>query len=245
MHNAVAGQEFAQWLGETHPQVYQAVFAHTMRRGLHGLGDDTTDDGSDFSDPTLQDVSVDTDNLDYVVGSSESDVADALPLFDTPLNSAGGGISTSAGPSSTTGIPAQTAVVASTVSTPAMATAVAQLGTAVLTAIAAPQIAAAQAQVLQANAQRAAAGQSPIPISYVTGANGQLVPVYNTGTGTSILPTSLQQSIAAGTSVPITLPTGETGYTLTSNTLSSLLGSNSIWLVLGAIALGLLMLEQS
>lgn len=236
-----AGQEFAQWLGETHPQVYQALFAHAMRRGLSGLGDDSTD----FSDPTLQDISVDTDNLDYVVGSSESDIADALPLFDTPLNSAGGGISTSTGPSSTTGVPAQTATVGQFLSSPAGVTAIAQLGTAVLNSVTTANIAQAQAAVIQANAQRAAAGVSPVPVSYVTNAAGQLVPVYNTGTASSILPPVLQQAIAGGTSVPVTLPSGETGYTLTSNTLSSLLGSNTIWLVLGALALGLLLLEQS
>lgn len=238
-----ASQELAQWLGETHPQLYDALFAHALRNGaraLSGLGDVGDDFGlSDFT-PQLQDVSIDQDNLDYVDASSMGDIADALPLFDDPV-----GGTQSVPVSSQGSVTSSTQSVGQYLTSGPGLTAIANLGTAVLNAVATTQVAKAQMAVVQAQAQRAQNGQSPLPITYVEGPNGQVIPVYNTGNGTEILPSALQGAINGGYSQPVNLPGGGVGYTLNSNTLSSLFGSNSIWLVLGAMALGLVLLTGS
>lgn len=241
MSRARAAIEFAQWLSETHPQVYQAAYgaAHSARTAHRNLGDVGDDFGlSDFT-PQLQDISVDLDNLDYVEASSMSDIADALPLFDlTGTQSVP--VSSSQGVSG-----GSTASVGQYLTSPVGVATIANLGTAVLNAVTSTQVARAQVAVMQAQAQRAQQGLSPVPVTYVQGPNGQVIPVYNTGNGTQILPSALQGAINGGYSQPITLPDGSMGYTLQSDTLSSLLGSNSIWLVLGLMALGLVLLTGS
>lgn len=248
-NRAQASSEFAQWLGEVHPEVYEAVFARAIASGantkrMNGFGffGDDSDLGADFSDvtsdftpdvsePALQDISVDTGNVDYVIGSSMGDAADALPIF-APISSAqapAGGVTGSAN------------TVGQWITSAAGVSAVVNLGTAVLNTVATVDAAKTQMAVIQAQAARAQTGQSPYPISYVTNAAGQLVPVYNTSP-TSVLPTAISNAIGSGGAVPIN---NGTAYALSSNTLSSLFsGNSSLLLLLGGAALLLLLLTE-
>lgn len=245
-----AAQQFGQWLGTVHPEIYQAVYAHVMTHGsgakgsnrsqsLRGLGDDDFDTeygSADFSDPALTDISVDTDNLEYVEASSEGDAADALPLFDSPSSPISQGASS---------VTSSTAKVNNSLTSPSVVTAIANLGVAVLKTVATVDVAHAQMAVVNAQAQRAQQGQSPAPISYIQGPNGQMIPVYDTGMASGTIPSSLEQAIASGQSQAVTLPDGSTGYTLNSSTLSSVLGSNSsLLLIAGGALLLLLALSQ-
>jgi len=94
--------------------------------------------------------------------------------------------------------------------------------------------------VIQSQAQRAAAGLSPAPITYSQDANGNLIPVYNTGTN-SYMPADLESAIASGRAHAITLPDGSIGYAMDSSTLHSVLNLSSVpwwaWALAGGILL--------
>jgi hypothetical protein len=91
-----------------------------------------------------------------------------------------------------------------------------------------------QTQVLNSQLSRAAQGQAPNPITYVTGANGQLIPVYNTsalagvGVYPSNMPVALQSAISSGQSQLVTLPNGSTGYTIPQSIFGALGMSTSL-----------------
>lgn len=249
MNRTAAGMAFAQWLGETHPEVYETLFAQAIAGGANarykaGLGSLGDDGGYDWSaldvSPALQDIQVDTGNLDYVVGSSMSDIADALPLFDVP---AGGGTSSSvvSSPSRSSGggITGAIGSVGNWLTSTQGLNAIANLGVATLNTVVGVQAAKAQMAVVQAQAQRALNNQAPLPITYVQGANGQMVPVY-VGDGTQLIPPALQAAINSGAAQQMVLPNGQYGYTLPQNTLSSLLGGNT-GILLALLAGGVLL----
>jgi hypothetical protein len=243
--------EFAQWIEQEHPQLFNVLYSTAVRRGaysrtaqLHGFGDDDDSSGIDLSltsdgidpdlsnfTPQLQDVDVSISN-DVVSSSSIVSTpdpgSDASPVSDT----AGSSIANAADS------------VGSWLVSGAGLTALANVTTAVFRAQAASTTAQMQQQVLQAQAARAIAGQSPLPITYATNSAGQLVPVYSTASG-AVIPPSVTSSIASGGAYPVTLPDGSTGYALTSSTLSSLLStftSNPLYLLIG---LGVLFLALS
>ena len=237
MNRIQASAAFAQWLESTHPELYEALFAHAVSRGLRGFGDDPSDLGLDFSDPAaqaaLQDMPVDTGNLDYVTASAYGDAVDALPgdltssISNNPI-------------SSSQGVTGSTSSVGNWLTSPQGLTAMANVGAATLNTLATAQMAKTQMAVIQAQAQRAIQGQSPVPVSYITNAQGQHVPVY---VGQQI-PTSISAASGNGTARPVTLPNGTTGYTLSSPALTSLFGgSNLIWVLL--LAAGLLVAVAS
>jgi hypothetical protein len=235
-----AANEFAQWLGDTHPEVYEALFAQAMRAhaGLSGLGDVQDEFGiSDFTPDTLDAVNVDTGNLDYVEASAYGDAVDALP---GGLENLTGGTSSSSPVSSTQGVTGAVSSIGNWLTSPSGLTAIANLGTAVLNTVATTQVAKTQMAVIQAQAQRASQNQSPLPVTYIQGANGQQVPVYVVGAGQQV-PASIVSAIGNGTAQQVQLSNGSVGYTLNSSSLSSLLGGNNL-LIVGLIAGGLLLL---
>lgn len=87
----------------------------------------------------------------------------------------------------------------------------------------------AQSAILDLQLQRAQAGQPAAPIAYTYGAQDQPIPVY---TGSTPLPALGQQ---------MSLPSGQTGYTITPQALNALSPSfiqkYGLWLGAGAVAL--------
>jgi hypothetical protein len=239
-----AADQFAQWLGTVHPDIYAQLYAHAKSLGvgtrtLSGFGDDSTDpisadevtvtadapvDASSYSpDAPIQDIGVDTSSIDTSVISAPN-------VVTSPDSGSSGGVLSAL------------SSVGSWLVSPQGLTSLAQVGTAVLKVQQAQTVANAQLAVIQANAQRAAAGQSPVPISYVTDSTGHLVPVYETGSA-AVSPT-LETAIAQGRATAVTLPDGSTGYTLDQPTLNSLLGVSVPWYVWAAGALLLVLLAR-
>lgn len=252
---AQAGLQLAQWLQAEHPEVFEAVFAQAVRQGvtnrraqLRGFaGDDEYDHAFtvNLPEPVLQDIQIDTGNLEYVEASMYGDAMDALP---GGLESLDVGVMSStpvtASTSSSGGITGALASVGHWLTSAQGLTSLTQLGSAVLNTVATTQVAKTQMAVIQAQAQMASLGKSPAPITYMHDAKGNLVPVYAPGVSQQI-PTSITTAIGQGRSTPVTLPDGSTGYTLNSSTLSSVLGSHTGLVLAGAGLLLLLLLSGS
>lgn len=233
-----APQEFAAWLGKEHPDVYAQLYAHAKSQGvgsrrLSGFGQD---DGS--ADPISSDVV--TVSADVPVDTS-STYDPSAPIQDIGVDTSvisAPNVVTSPDSGSSGGVLSALADVGSWLVSPQGLTSLAQVGTAVLKVQQSQQVAQAQMAVIQANAQRAAAGKSPLPITYTTDATGHVVPVYETGSA-AVSP-QLEAAINAGQARAITLPDGSTGYTLDQPTLNSLLGVSIPWYV-WALAGGILL----
>lgn len=93
-----------------------------------------------------------------------------------------------------------------------------------------------QTAVLQAQIQRASVGGSPSPITYAVASNGQLVPVYAMSPGAA-LPAALAAAVQSGASQYVTTPDGVSGYTIPSNIVPALSGTQSLTSVLPWVAL--------
>lgn len=93
-----------------------------------------------------------------------------------------------------------------------------------------------QTAVLQAQVQRASSGGSPSPITYAVASNGQLMPVYAMRPGGS-LPVALAAAVQSGASQYVTTPDGVSGYTIPSNIVPALSGTQSLTSVLPWVAL--------
>jgi len=222
--------EFAQWLEEVHPEVFEALYARA-RKGLSGLGDGEIDlvDVTSSLDSALNDISF----------SAATDINAGLALQDFNLSEA---VSTPSVQVSPAGVTSSSGVLSSLESVGQWLTsksglnAMANIGTAVLKTQGAVDVAHAQMAVIQAQAARANTGVSPAPISYTRDAQGNLVPVYNTGTASGI-PADLETAIQQGRAHLVTLPDGSTGYTLDQPALSSVLGTalpSWLWIALAA-----------
>lgn len=210
-----AANEFAGWLESVHPDIYEVLYAQARQsRGLSGLGDDG-------EDPVLQEIPFDP-NADLPVQSVN--VATQSP-DDT---SSGWG----------SGILSALSSIGSWMVSPQGLTTLANVGTTVLKAQTAQTEANLKMAVIQANATRAAAGQRVIPITYTQNADGQTVPVYDTGT-MQMMPPELESAIQQGRAHPVTLPDGSAGYAIDAPTLTSLLHSTGIpvygWVILAVL----------
>lgn len=222
---STASDQFAVWLEKEHPDVYEILYAQAISQGagrLSGFGDDDSSDiisdyGQQYgdseptvtySDPTLQDVGF----LDNTTLSTPS-------VTDSPT-----------GTDSSGGILSALSNVGSWLVSAQGLTSVANVATAVLKVQQTQEVAQMQQQVIAQNAARAAAGQAPIPITYITGANGAVQPVYDTGT-MQTMPAQLEAALNAGQVQQVTLADGSVGYTVTPSVLSSLFGSAIPWYV--------------
>lgn len=233
-----ASAQLAQWIEREHPKLFTQLYSVAISKGvgttqqLHGFGDDFDFDASDFGSDSAPsfDLTSDTDSSFF------SSAADSTGNF---LSSAGSGLASAA-----------SSVGSWLVSAQGLNT-LANLGTAVLKTQATVANANLQSQVLQAQVQRAQAGQSPLPITYVQGSNGQPVPVYQTGTSADPyasvaagmqLPPALAQAVQNGQAQLVTLPDGSIGYTLNQGLLSQLtsgglLSNPFLWLIGGGLLL--------
>lgn len=230
--------EFGHWLGQTHPQVYEALFAHAIAQGAvrnTGLGDY---DFTSFSTPELQDIQIDTDTLNDITSSSWADATSAIASAVQSLPGGGSitrapaGAPSSSGGGFVTGLTSAIGSVGKWATSPQGLNSLSQLGTAVLGAVTSANVAKAQVATIQAQAARAQAGLNPAPISYDAYGN----PVYNTGMSNQQIPAALDAAIRNGTAHQVVLPDGSIGYTLDNNTLSSVLGTGLPWYVLAGIA---------
>lgn len=240
---STARAQLAMWIEQEHPELFQALYAAahaagTQSRGavLKGFGDDGTDDESWFnpatgSDPTLVPITLDTNTI-----SAPNITMDVTPDSGSAISSAWGGITNAA------------ESVGNWLVSPSGVNAVAQVGTAYFKTQGAIAQQQTQAQILQAQIQAAQQGQSPYPVTYVTNAAGQRVPVYVTQSPTGLLPGSygnaapqvpagLQVAIANGSAQPITLADGSVGYTITSSILSTLTSNPLLWLLAAGVLL--------
>lgn len=235
MKSDLPSQEFAQWLGATHPQVYEALFAHAVSNGAarSTLGDY---DFTSFSTPELQDIQIDTGALHDIESSSWSTVtsaiSDALTSWPVESSRQSAPAPSSGGGGFITGITSAIGSVGKWATSSQGLNSLTQLGTAVLGAVTTANVAKAQVAVIQAQAARAQAGLSPAPISYDSYGN----PVYNTGMSNQQMPAALEAAIRNGTAHQVVLPDGSIGYTMDNNTLSNVLGTGLPWYVLVGIA---------
>jgi len=242
-----AADQLAQWIEAQHPGLYAALHAQVANQlmrvraakaRLNGFGDDapgvttTFDDSSD--DTTSFDVSSSyTPATVDIATLSSSDLTDvpAFSLDSSPAVSSSLATTTDNSGSSfldslSSGIQSAASGVASFLASPGGLTAVAGLATAYFKLQTTKTNAAVQTQVLQAQLQRAGSGASPYPITYVTGANGQVIPVYATGGAPiSSLPIALQNAIATGQAQYVDAG-GVEGYTVPTNILGGLSGFN-------------------
>lgn len=240
MRTQASAQAFAQWLGEVHPELYSALFAQAISQGANSrarLGDY---DFSTFSEPVLQDIQIDTGALNELADTSFSTAADAISDAISSLPSSQSITKTNVTPSSQGGGFASSVTTAignvgQWITSKQGLTSLSNLGTAVLGAVTSANVAKAQMTVIQQQAARSQAGLSPAPITYSRDVNGNLVPVYDTGTGEQ-MPASLLAAIQNGTAHRVVLPDGSIGYTLNSNTLSSVLSAGIPWYVWVALA---------
>jgi hypothetical protein len=244
-----AAQQLAHWIEIEHPDFFRHLYLQIAtarnqqalsRATLRGFGDD----GGDFvsSDVTV-DVSADATPA-YTVTTIDPSTLSAPALdtgtFSTPINNPGGD-SGSFLDSLGSGIASAATAVGSALTNPQVLSGVANLGAAYFKNQQVQATAAVQSQILQSQIARAQAGFGPAPITYITGPNGQPVPVYASTTG---IPAALSQSITAGQSQQVMLPNGQVGYTIPTNILGGLssmtLGSALPWLLIAGAALVLL-----
>lgn len=227
--------EFAQWLEETHPEVFEALYAVARSRARSPL--------SGLADVDLSDVTSSLDSaLDQISFSAGTDIDAGLALqnLDFGIGETTPTVTQSpAGVSSSSGVLNSLSSVGQWLTSASGLNAIANIGTAVLKTAGAVDVAHAQMAVIQAQAARANAGMSPAPISYTRDAQGNLIPVYNTGTS-QYVPTQLEQAIQQGRAHAVTLPDGSIGYTMDSALTSSLLSTGLpwwMWLIGGGIVL--------
>jgi hypothetical protein len=232
-----AAGEFAQWLNQEHPDVYAQLYALARTQGignrtLRGLGDDT---GISSDEVTVSsDAPVDT-SVAYDPSAPIQDIS----TFDPNTLSTDSPIDSPAGVSSGGGFLDALSSVGDWLVSPGGLNSIAAVGTAVLKVQQSQAVAQAQLAVINANAARAAAGKSPIPITYVTDSTGHVVPVYNTGT-MQLMPPQLEAAVAAGQMRQVTLSDGSLGYAMDTSTLNSVLGSSVplwVWLLGGGLLL--------
>lgn len=218
--------QFAAWLDKEHPDIFEVMYAHHIQRRFSGLGDDLPE----------VDVTATTDNsttpLTTVDESTLTDTAVDIPVDNVNIATDSAADTTSGWGS---GVLSALSSVGNYLVSPQGLTTLAQVGTAVLKTQQAQATANMQMAIINANAQRAATGQSPIPITYAQNAQGATVPVYDTSTMQQ-MPVQLEQAIAEGRAHPVTLPDGSTGYAMDNPTLSTLLGNQLPWYVWAGIA---------
>jgi hypothetical protein len=273
---STAAQQLAQWIEATHPELFQTLFAYVQtvqaaqrlrQSRLRGFGDDDDltyfvpdypDTSAGYSAPAAPSFDIPTVNvadLQSVGLPGATDVTVSSPI-STPLDSntldvstdnSGGGLLQSIG----SGIASAASSVGNYLTSAQGLNTVAKLATAYFQVQNTQAQAQLQTQVLQAQLQRAAAGQSPAPLTYAVASNGALIPVYTTSPLASMgvypanMPPSLQTAIAGGQSQLVTLPDGTTGYTVPPNVVSTLNASLSEWLpYLLLIGGGLLLLKE-
>lgn len=232
-----AADEFAQWLAKEHADIYGTLYAHAKQLGvgtrrLSGFGDDTSGDPISTDEVTVSaDMPVDTTST-YDPSAPIQDIGVDTSVISAP------NVVTQPDSGSSGGVLSALSDVGSWLVSPQGLTSLAQVGTAVLKVQQSQAVAQAQMAVINANAQRAAAHQSPLPITYVTDASGHVQPVYETGSA-AVSP-QLETAISAGRARAITLPDGSLGYTLDQPTLNSMLGVSIPWYV-WALAGGILL----
>lgn len=253
-----AQAQLAMWIEQEHPALFADLYAaavrggiNTQRKTLKGFGDDSgfalpdlssydssfnaSDLSPDFSDVPLQTVSLDMDTI-------------SAPSIGTDPSSSGGGLLSTIGGSLANAAES----VGSYLTSAQGVNTLANLGTAYFKTQGAIAQQQTQAQILQAQIVAAQNGQSPYPVTYMTGTNGQAVPVYVTQPSTGIapgsygnaatqLPEGLQQAIANGTAQEVTLPDGSIGYTITPSILSTLTSNPLLWLLAAGIVLAALL----
>jgi hypothetical protein len=242
-----AAQQLAHWIEVEHPDFFRHLYLQVItsknqqtlaRTALRGFGDD----GGDTPDFTV-DVTADAIPA-YTVDTIDPSTLTAPALdtgsFSTPISNTGGD-SGSFLDSLGSGIANAATAVGSALVNPQVLSSVANLGAAYFKTQQVQATAAVQSQILQSQIARAQAGYGPAPITYITGPNGQPMPVYASATG---IPAALSQSIAAGQSQQVLLPNGQVGYTIPTNILGGLsstsLGTALPWLLIAGAALILL-----
>lgn len=213
--------QFALWLEQTHPDIYEVLHAHVVQHRLSGLGDDsgdTTTFDEAGSEPPLQDV-----------GISDVSLSDAISAPN---------VVTDPGSGTASGILSDLENVGSWLISPAGLTTMANTAGAVLKAQQTAQVAQLQQAVIAQNAAKAAAGQPVVPITYATNTAGQTVPVYDTAT-MQLMPTELETAIQQGRAHSISLPDGSTGYAIDPQTLQSLFSQLPwyVWLLIAGLFL--------
>jgi hypothetical protein len=221
-----AGQQLAQWIEAQHPEFFaqlhagvtRGVLARSQRRARLG---DITDS---FVDPSV--------DLTSITSVPQIDLTSAADTGGGFLDALGSGIASAA------------SSVGSWLTSGGGLNSLANLGSTYFKTQATTQQAQTNAQlqtaVLQAQVARTQAGLSPAPVSYVTNAAGQVVPVY---TGSVNTYPALQSAIGAGTSQYVAAG-NVAGYTVPSNMISTLGPQMSLtqvlpWLLLigGALVL--------
>lgn len=237
-----AGEQFAQWLEQEHPDVYAVVYAQAVRSGLSGYGD-----VDDFT-PTLTDISFDASDVSELssvessVDSGWANALDSIGSSSAPASSPVSAPNVVTRPQSGTsgGVMSAISSIGSWLASPQGLNSVVNLGTAIVKTQGTIESGKVQMAVIQAQAQRAAAGLPPAPITYTLDANGNRVPVYDTGTN-GYMPPDLESAIASGRAHAVTLPDGSVGYVMDGSTLNSVLNFSSIplwaWLLLGGVVI--------
>lgn len=258
---STAAQQLSQWIETVHPDFFSTLFGYVARRQgaaqlrgayLRGFGQD--DDSSDLTEftPTFDTGTVDVDTTDLISSQYTPATVDIPTLTSTDLlppiaatsitapdtgtldvsTDNSGGFLSSLG----SGISTAASSVASFLTSQQGLSDMAKLGTAYFQLQNTQANAALQTQLLQAQAQRAASGAAPLPVTYVTGTNGQLIPLYAVSSG-GLLPAALANAVAAGASQYVTTPSGISGYTVPTNIIPALSGSDSLTSLLPWIAL--------
>lgn len=257
---STAGAQFAQWLGEVHPGLYDTLHSYVAQRlnavragraTLRGFGDDSDgitttfdDSGDSFTDGSDSSIVSSYTPLTVDIPTlSASDLSDpgfstSFPSVDTTsLATTSDSSGSSFLDSLSSGIQSAASGVANFLTSTDGLTAVAKLATAYFQVQNTKANAQLQTAVLQAQATRAATGQSPYPISYITGANGQIIPVYSAEYGSIAgLPVALQNAIATGQAQYVSSD-GVSGYTVPANVASSLNSNVNLTSLLPWIAL--------
>lgn len=236
-------QQFAVWLEKEHPDIYAHVYMTARQSHFRGFGDDASDGSNIASDVAAMDTSSQDlrESGGYDTSSSAPVLSDPT-ISDVSVSDVGissPNIVTQPASGTASGVLDSLSQIGSWLISPQGLTTVANTAGAVLKVQQAQATAQLQRQVIAANANRAAAGQSVVPITYTQNAQGQVIPVYDTGT-MSLMPPELETAIQQGRAHMVSLPDGSTGYAIDNPTLNSLLGSTGI--PLWGWGLGLLLL---
>lgn len=199
----------ANWLQFEHPALFQMILQQ-VAPGLAGLGDDLPDLSDSTVTVSAPDLSVSAPDLTPIdTGSLISPSIDnnslvtSLPTVAEPTSSSSAWSTIASGVSSAVG------AVGSFLSSSQGINSLTNLATAYYKSQAQAPIIA----TLQTQAARAQAGQTVAPISYVQGANGQVIPVYAS---------TLPPATVAATGNVVTTAYGTPAYTLTPQSLQSL-----------------------
>jgi hypothetical protein len=221
----------AEWLGETHPDIFAQVYAEAVKAGVNARPVRSLGSLGDDGDPTMADVGIDDNSA--LTSIDTGTIGEGTSFWDSvgsTLSTVGSGILNAA------------ASVGNYLTSAQGLNTLANVGTAVLKTQQAQAVATTQQAVLQQQIVRAQTGIAPAPITYQNG-----LPVYSTGQldggiDSGTLPPSLLAAIQNGTAIPVQLPDGTIGYELTnSSTLNSVLGGSTIpswlWIAGGALLL--------